>query len=445
MHLVPRNSTTTDHELALAALDGDVASFETLYRRHAPDAWDLASAVTGNDEAATDAVAGAFGLLFDALRSGTVSAADDLGTLLLVATSARLADHDDAPAHDAPSSTFVDAYHQLPRLWRSALWLRASGKRTGRQAARILGVTHQSLLPLATRARRGLITHHLRLDVERRGTPSCGSAVRRLGLRLDGAIGDDDQIALDRHLRLCTVCQDRKAVLGGLRGELRALPNAVPTDLRSRSAAAWTTSITPVAEGTGLRPWTEKLVALAASAAAAAAVLGVAWAGGREGVASTALGPIVTQVATPAPIELPTVGTASSPSEPVSIAAIDRATPSTGTATGDDASGDDPDDTAGPTGPGTTPPTDGPGGDPGPSHPGPSDPGGPVPPLPVPDLGAGLPVAVDLGPTPGVTVGPIAIGDADPDDGLLQLGGALAPLQPVIEPVNGIVGGLLGR
>ncbi|MCA1673155.1 MAG: sigma-70 family RNA polymerase sigma factor, partial [Actinobacteria bacterium] len=82
----PSNDPTTvpsDAELAVEASAGRSVAFEELYRRHAPAAWRVAQAVTGNREDACDAVADAFVRVFQALSGGRLDDASAFRPYLL--------------------------------------------------------------------------------------------------------------------------------------------------------------------------------------------------------------------------------------------------------------------------------------------------------------------------------------------------------------------------
>ncbi len=161
----------SDSDLAVQAAAGSTPAFEELYRRHAPAAWGLACAVTGGAEHAADAVADAFVGVFRALPAGRPENPAAFRTSLMAATLGAAIDHlrrrdrvevPGAIAHPgrrAPNPAtdrLAAAFGALPERWRTVLWLTEVEGMAPEAAAAVVGSTAATTARLAMRARAGL-------------------------------------------------------------------------------------------------------------------------------------------------------------------------------------------------------------------------------------------------------------------------------------------------
>ncbi|HEU5081719.1 MAG TPA: hypothetical protein VFU14_00120 [Acidimicrobiales bacterium] len=303
-------TTKTDQALVSAASRGDDAAFAELHRRHAPLAWRLGLAVTGDPDTAAAAVAEATGTTFTALRAGRFQA-NDHGTALAAATRNAALDLRRSGTSSSPvvgddaDPLLATAFTGLPERWRSVLWLRDAERLPAGVVAPIVELTAEGVDQLAVRARLGLRDRYLRANVATTADRDCGRAVVRLGAMEDGTLNQADRETLEHHLENCLGCADRAVRVGSLAAALPALAVPPTDDLLDRSRAAWTAALAS-STATGLSPRTEKVLAGASAFAAAVGVLGAALfgtGGGSDPVASP-LAPLVADIDTPKPVDL---------------------------------------------------------------------------------------------------------------------------------------------
>lgn len=303
-------TTMTDQALVSAASRGDDAAFAELHRRHAPLAWRLGLAVTGDPDTAAAAVAEATGTTFTALRAGRFQP-NDHGTALAAATRNAALDLRRSGTSSSPvvgddaDPLLATAFAGLPERWRSVLWLRDAERLPAGVVAPIVELTAEGVDQLAVRARLGLRDRYLRANVATTADRDCGRAVVRLGAMEDGTLNEADRETLEHHLENCLGCADRAVRVGSLAAALPALAVPPADDLLDRSRAAWTAALAS-STATGLSPRTEKVLAGASAFAAAVGVLGAALfgtGGGSDPVASP-LAPLVADIDTPKPVDL---------------------------------------------------------------------------------------------------------------------------------------------
>lgn len=423
-------STATDEALSTAALKGDDDAFAELHRRHAPVAWRLALAITGDPDLAARAVVDGTGTLSAARRAGRPVARPH-GVALAAATRNAALDLRRSGATTSPvvadeaDALLAGAFTTLPERWRSVLWLRDAEGLDAARVAPVVELAPEAVDQLAVRARRGLRERYLRAQVGAAGPRSCTRAVARLGALDDGTLNAKDAETLERHLRLCPACSERRDRIAGLAGALPALALPMPGDLRGRSHEAWTAALAAPTR-TGLSPRTEKVLAGASALAAALGIVGAAvfGSGGDDEPTASPLAPLVADIETPRPVDLSEVTLPLLAPAPVAGAdALDRRLLSTV-----------PRRTLAPTSSGTSSQVAAPALPAGPTVPGaPTTPAAEGPTSPAPQL----PVAIT--PEDGVVVGPIQV-DTTPDGGptVVVDAPALAPLDPVLDPVLGI-------
>ncbi len=434
----------TDQALAGAAGRGDDIAFAELHRRHAPRAWRLALAVAVDPDDAAAAVVDATGVAHTATRTGRDTT--PFATMLLTATRNAALDRrrqrDGAVSADNGSDAdpfLAGAFAGLPERWRSVLWLRDAEGVEAAETAPVVELAPDAVDQLAVRARRGLRERYLRAHVAATGVRNCARAVVRLGALEDGTLSDADQANLERHLGLCDDCTERRARLAGLTAGLSALALPFPEAIDDRAKAAWSAAIATPISATGLSPRTEKVLAGASAFAAAAGVLGATFFGIRDNgaVVAAPLAPLVAEAASPRPIDLSGIGapiaTAPTIADRPRVAVTGTSSTSTPTATD------------------RALPATSPSGEVAAPAPAPDPSGGgddtlaataPSSPLPAPEVQVGTEIAdttiaVNLSDDPGITVGDTTIGsEPESGDDTLTVGGALEPIEPVVEPVN---------
>jgi len=430
-------TTATDEALVATAGRSDEAAFAELHARHAPMAWRLALAITGDPDLAGRAVVEGTGTLFTALRAGraaphphgvalasaTRNAALDLRVGVLTVSRA---------VPDDADAVLAAAFASLPERWRSVLWLRDAEGRAAAEVATIVELSTEAVDQLAVRARRGLRERYLRGLAGAADGRACTRAVARLGALEDGTLAERDATTLERHLAGCGACVDRRERTAALPTALPALALPVPGDLRERARQAWAASLAS-ATRTGLSPRVEKVLAGASAMAAALGIIGAAvfGSGGDDEPSASPLAPLVADIETPRPVDLSELALPLLSPAPVAGAdALDRRAigttsllPRRPSATAPTAGGE----IAAPVAPGAPA---------APTTPGTPAVEGPAAPQ--------LPIGVD--PEDGVTVGPIGV-DLSPEDGTvldLPLPEPLAPVAPVVDAANQVLSPVVG-
>jgi DNA-directed RNA polymerase specialized sigma24 family protein len=428
------DTTTTDQSLVTSAAGGDAKAFDELHRRHAPLAWRLALAITGNPGDAAKAVAEGTGTTFTAVRAGRCQAAAHPTAL---ATATRNAALDLRRGKDAVSPPvaaeeadpfLAGSFYALPERWRSVLWLRDAEALEACKVAPVVELSAEAVDQLAVRARRGLRERYLRAHQATTADRDCSRATSRLGALADGTLNDADQATIERHLAHCEGCTKRLAAVIALPAGLAALAVDAPADLHDTSRAAWSSALATTSS-TGLSPRTEKILAGASAFAAAVGVLGAALfgTGGSDDPVASPLAPLVADIDAPRPIDLTALALPVL-EDPVPVRGSRPLTTSSPTPRSTSAGTEVAAPTAGAPGAGPTTPTEAA----TPAAEGPASPG----------IGE-VPVDVNVGEDTSVAVGPIRV-DLDPEPGqdpvVLDTPEQLAPVvEPVEEVVNTVV------
>lgn len=256
--------TTSDAALAEGAAAGSATAFEALYRRHAPAAWRVAQAVTGNADDAADAVSEAFTKVFQALPSGRLQEGGQFRPYLLTAVrnagidvlrrSGRVRPAEgselDRPAGaSGPSELVIDAadgalvaraFKSLPERWRSVLWLTEVEGMPAKEAADLLGVSPNGVAQLAVRARAGLRERFLQAHLAAAEVDKvCRYTVDHLGAYVAGGLAPRDIAKVDQHLAGCPACKAREEELADLGSTLRRVAIPLPLALLTMSSAKW--------------------------------------------------------------------------------------------------------------------------------------------------------------------------------------------------------------
>lgn len=471
--------THSEHEamgetaLVAQAGSGDTGAFEALHHQHAESAWHLACAVTGDPSLAAAAVPEGFAKVFTALRAGRTSPENAFRPQLLAATrdaalDLRRAQPDTEAVHVDDDPAVAVAFRGLPERWRSVLWLTGVEHLSPAEAAPIVGLAPDATEQLLERARGGLREQFLQAQLSRTSDRDCARAVVRLGAYTSGTLIEADAAKLEGHLDGCADCAGRFLALHDIDAELARLAIPTPLLLLADSRDAWTAALaTPKHRtATGLSPRTEKVLAGVSVLAAAAGVLGAALLGGgdvsKRAEQAAPKAALATE-STPADFDLDggldipsfgsginAAGAATSPAGAAgSAGGLVVGTGSSGSTAGDVGGGTSPSDTASPVAPRTEPApiaAEGPSG---------GDSGADEPVISVSTTVAGIPIAVEVGTDPGVTVGPVTVGsepeaesetEAESADEPVEVSGPLEPLaepvEQVVETVGGITAGL---
>lgn len=303
----------SDAELAREAGAGKPAAFEALYRRHAPAAWRLASAVAANPEDAADAVSEAFTRVLMAMAAGRLADGNLFRPYLLTATrnaaidlhrradrvrpSDRLEELQlPAPGRSAServdvihdSSVVASAFRGLPERWRTVLWLTEVEGKPAREVATLLGLTANTAAQLASRARGALREKFVQAQLRQPVSDDCRFCVDRLGGYITGRLSPRDLAKVDQHLTGCADCRERAAELDDLGTSLRRAVLPLPLLLGPAAIAKWKLA----SAATGAAP-----TAVASTAGTASLAGGTSGAGTTFGAGAGASG---ASMATPA-------------------------------------------------------------------------------------------------------------------------------------------------
>jgi RNA polymerase sigma factor (sigma-70 family) len=218
------------------------ASFDRLYRRHAPSVYRYARAVVGNHADAEDVTQQTFLNAYRAIAQGTKPRKAENWLLTIAHNEVRRhfrttkgksleVEFDEELVEPAPESgeqTVADvlrALQHLPPAQRSALVMREFEGRSYAEIAGIMNVTQSALEALIFRARRSLAE-------VLEGELTCAEAEAGLSLRLDGRLQRRDARRLKVHLRECPECARFAQVQKRQRSLLKGLSiMPVPTSL----------------------------------------------------------------------------------------------------------------------------------------------------------------------------------------------------------------------
>lgn len=445
--------------LVAGAINGDEQSFDGLFRRYGPEAWQLASGVSGADATARHAVVDGFATSVVNARDNAITHPGGFRRTLLHATRVRVADRDDPtePGHVRSTEAIAPAFASLPELMRSVLWLEHVHALRANRIAEVLDVDSGEVTDLARRARAGVAARHLESIARFMGgdhvaalRASARSLVRRLPVR--------ERSAMRAHLASCSECAAAVALVGELDRALPPLAAPFPEDLLDETRAAWLVAMAPPST-IGLSPIVEKVLAAASATAAVVAIVGATYWRTTPAADAVAVSPVLNQVGGPLPdlgVDLDAPGETADPEDTDDAADStaptrnNRNSQTSGTSTSRSAGGASP---ANPqsSGAGTISPGIGSSIDGQDNGGGATDGDATTPPVTSPEPSDSLlilstgPLTVDLGSDPGVSIGNTTIG-AEPAEstGLIETGGALDILDPVADVVNTTVEGLLG-
>lgn len=466
--------------LLTGAASGDEASFDGLFRRYGPEAWRFSSGVSGDDVVARYAVTDGFASSVVAARDGIITHPGGFRRSLLHATRLRVAERDDpsTPGHASSTEAIAPAFASLPELMRSVLWLEHVHQLRPTRIAEVTGVPAAEVRDLSRRAHQAVAVHHLDAQARVADDP-CASALRGSARSLGRRLPVGDRAAVRSHVSSCSSCRAIVALAKDLDSTLPPLASALPEHLLDESRAAWLAAITPPSP-MGLSPMVEKVLAAASATAAVVAIVGAAYWRGNSSGTSVAVSPVLHQVGGPipefdgldldSPLDLPEVtpdtdggtgGAAPDATETTTSSDSNGTSTGTGTRTAAKAA---PDSTTGLSGgsptvsPNAGTPTggntgqSGSGSTGGTTNPPPPTGGGgtttpeaPAPEAPAPTTSGPLltltlgGTSLDLG---GSNV--VSVTSAPNTAPLIQTGDALTALDPVVDAVNSLTGGLLG-
>ncbi|NIH80112.1 sigma-70 family RNA polymerase sigma factor [Amycolatopsis viridis] len=235
--------TDADAELIGAVRGGDLAAYDTLFRRHLPAARRVAAMLWRDRAEVDDLVAESFLRVFAAIRDGA-GPADRFRPYLLVTLRNLAMDwgrrrercdpwaatgDDGAPGVEEividrlTGEVARSAFETLPARWRYVLWhTEMLGTGPGKLAGE-LGMTANGVAALAVRAREGLRQAFLQAHVPAARTEECRTVRRRLAAWTRGKVTARQRQAVSAHLARCPKCQRIAAALETVNGGLPAL------------------------------------------------------------------------------------------------------------------------------------------------------------------------------------------------------------------------------
>ena len=291
----------SDADLIAASQAGDVAAYDSLYRRHVAAAHGLARQLVRNRAEADDVVAETFAKILDLLHRG--GGPDDAFRPYLLAAVRRAA-YDrhraerrqlvtdemeafdrgvpfaDPAVADLERTIIARAFASLPERWQAVLWhTEIEGARPA-DVAPLLGLTANSVAALAYRAREGLRQAYLQMHLSGAGRDECRPVAAKLGAYVRGGLAKRDAAVVGAHLDECAQCRRFFVELGDVNLALKGVvapiilgPAAVAylaSAAGKGSAGAW------IAGRLGLFRRATKGQQAAATGAAAVAVAGLA-------------------------------------------------------------------------------------------------------------------------------------------------------------------------
>ena len=275
---------------------GDDLAFGELFSRHADAVRRLAMGLAADRSEAEDLTAEAFFRVLQAIRRGSGPTDNVRGYLLIVARRVawewslrkrdvpvsdeeltfRAGSNADTSGQSAERNLIARAFTSLPERWRNVLWkVEVEGERPAVVAINF-GLSPNATAALARRARQGLRAAYLQAHLTaERGSTGCRSVLEKLGAYTAGSIRGSERRRISTHLGGCTSCtrmQDElRDVCSGLRAHAGSMlvPAGLAALATGKVAGGFAATIKGALVGFRFK------VALAASSAAAAGVVGL--------------------------------------------------------------------------------------------------------------------------------------------------------------------------
>jgi RNA polymerase sigma factor (sigma-70 family) len=242
--LSPEPLPPSDADLIAASRTDDAAAYDTLYRRHAAAARNLARQLVRGQAEADDVVAETFAKILDLLRRGGGPEGAFRPYLLTAVRRAAYDRHraerrqvvtDQLEAFD-PGVPFADpavadlertmiarAFASLPPRWQAVLWhTEIEGARPA-EVATLLGLTANGVAALAYRAREGLRQAYLQMHLSGAARAECRPVAAKLGAYVRGGLAKRDAAMVAGHLDHCADCRRIFAELGDVNVALKAI------------------------------------------------------------------------------------------------------------------------------------------------------------------------------------------------------------------------------
>ncbi|SRR6266571_706654 len=234
----------SDADLITASRAGDVAAYDTLYRRHVAAAHGLARQLVRGRAEADDVVAETFAKILDLLRRG---GGPDGAFRPYLLTAVRRGAYDrhraehrqvvtdemeafdrgvpfaDPAVADLERTMVARAFASLPERWQAVLWHTEIEDARPAEVASLLGLTANGVAALAYRAREGLRQAYLQMHLSGAVRDECRPVTAKLGAYVRGGVAKRDAARVAGHLDQCADCRCVIAELGDVNVALKGI------------------------------------------------------------------------------------------------------------------------------------------------------------------------------------------------------------------------------
>ncbi|MBE1580283.1 sigma-70 family RNA polymerase sigma factor [Amycolatopsis roodepoortensis] len=251
MSTVPADlSGKSDAELIAEVRDGKIASYGTLYERHAGAAHNLARQLARSSSEADDLVSEAFAKVLDTLRGGKgpdaafraylltalrhtaydktrkdkrVDLNEDMSDVGGAVGEALTVPFSDTAVAGLERTLAAKAFARLPERWQAVLWHTEIEGQTPAEVAPLLGLTANGVSALAYRAREGLRQAYLQVHLAENSAERCRASADKLGAWTRDGLSKRERTQVENHLDECDKCRALAAELADVNTGLRGI------------------------------------------------------------------------------------------------------------------------------------------------------------------------------------------------------------------------------
>ncbi|MEV7552977.1 sigma-70 family RNA polymerase sigma factor [Amycolatopsis sp. NPDC089917] len=251
MSTVPADlSGKSDAELIAEVRDGKIASYGTLYERHAGAAHNLARQLARSSSEADDLVSEAFAKVLDTLRGGKgpdaafraylltalrhtaydktrkdkrVDLNEDMSDVGGAVGEALTVPFSDTAVAGLERTLAAKAFARLPERWQAVLWHTEIEGQTPAEVAPLLGLTANGVSALAYRAREGLRQAYLQVHLAENSAERCRASADKLGAWTRDGLSKRERAQVESHLDECEKCRALAAELADVNTGLRGI------------------------------------------------------------------------------------------------------------------------------------------------------------------------------------------------------------------------------
>ncbi|UMP01891.1 sigma-70 family RNA polymerase sigma factor [Amycolatopsis sp. EV170708-02-1] len=251
MSTVPADlSGKSDAELIAEVRDGKIASYGTLYERHAGAAHNLARQLARSSSEADDLVSEAFAKVLDTLRGGKgpdaafraylltalrhtaydktrkdkrVDLNEDMSDVGGAVGEALTVPFSDTAVAGLERTLAAKAFARLPERWQAVLWHTEIEGQTPAEVAPLLGLTANGVSALAYRAREGLRQAYLQVHLAENSAERCRASADKLGAWTRDGLSKRERAQVENHLDECEKCRALAAELADVNTGLRGI------------------------------------------------------------------------------------------------------------------------------------------------------------------------------------------------------------------------------